>query len=245
MAGDFNPLIRIKGYIESVDLVKPAPPAEKWCVPIYEPATLLTDYLLGLLTAVLGWRMARQAVPESRTSPRLFGAALGATALGSFTGGTYHGFAPVLGSFAGAVLWKAATLSMGFASFLLTAAVITSVWSAAARRRLILAAAFKLAIYAVWMVTHDDFLYVIVEYGSSLIIMLALLAAGRMHGAPRFRMYLAGGILVSIVAAAIQQSGVRLHRHFNHNDLMHVVQMGAVWLLYQGGRRLHDADGRS
>jgi hypothetical protein len=95
------------------------------------------------------------------------------------------------------------------------------------------------------MLTHDDFLYVIAEYGSSLLIMLALMAAGCLHGAPQFRAYLAGGILVSIGAALIQQSGVRLHRHFNHNDLMHVVQMGAVWLLYQGGRRLHDADGGS
>jgi hypothetical protein len=49
-----------------------------------------------------------------------------------------------------------------------------------------------------------------------------------------------GGILASIAAAVVQQSGVRLHRHFNHNDLMHVVQMGGVWLLYQGGARLRD-----
>ena len=45
-------------------------------------------------------------------------------------------------------------------------------------------------------------------------------------------------------APLLQQSGIRLHAHFNHNDLMHVVQMGAVWLLYEGGRRLRDANGR-
>ena len=70
------------------------------------------------------------------------------------------------------------------------------------------------------------------------------MAAHRVRGGPGHRAYLIGGILVSAVAAVIQRSGVRLHTHFNHNDLMHVVQMGAVWLLYQGGRRLQDANGR-
>jgi hypothetical protein len=134
---------------------------------------------------------------------------------------------------------------MGAASFLLTAGAVTSARAGRSRGWLIGAAAAKLAVYSLWMLTHDDFFYVIVEYGSSLLIVLVLIAANRLNGTPGFRAYLSGGILVSIVAAALQQSGIRLHRHFNHNDLMHVVQMGAVWLLYQGGRRLHDAGGRS
>ena len=106
-------------------------------------------------------------------------------------------------------------------------------------------AASKLVAYSGWMLTHDAFAYVIGEYGSTLVLVLALLAANRIRGEGKHRAYLAGGILVSIAAAAIQQSGIRLHPHFNHNDLMHVVQMGAVWLLYQGGRRLHDANRRA
>ena len=49
------------------------------------------------------------------------------------------------------------------------------------------------------------------------------------------------GIGVSILAALVQQSGFDLHRHLNHNDLQHVVQMLAVWLLYRGGTLLRDA----
>lgn len=212
-------------------------------MPIFEPATLSTDYLLGSLAAMLGWRMAREASAAGRQAPRLFGGALGATAIGSFAGGTYHGFAPIMAPAAAAMLWRASTIAMGAASFFLTAAVVTSAWAGSVRRGLLWAATIKLVGYTVWMLTHDDFLYVILEYGSSLLIVLALLAANRMNGAGGFRGYLCGGIFVSIAAAAIQQSGARLHEHFNHNDLMHVVQMGAVWLLYQGGRRLHDANG--
>ena len=36
------------------------------------------------------------------------------------------------------------------------------------------------------------------------------------------------------VGAGIQQGGFSLHSHFNHNDLFHVVQMGAFYLLFRG-----------
>ncbi len=93
------------------------------------------------------------------------------------------------------------------------------------------------------MLGHDDFRFVIYDYGSTLAILLLLLMSGRTSGMSGHRAYIASGIVVSIAAAAVQQSGFRLHRHFNHNDLMHVVQMGGVWLLYKGGARLRDAGG--
>jgi hypothetical protein len=45
---------------------------------------------------------------------------------------------------------------------------------------------------------------------------------------------------VTIAAAAVQQSGFDLHRNLNHNDLQHLVQMIAVFLLYLGGAKLRD-----
>jgi hypothetical protein len=41
-----------------------------------------------------------------------------------------------------------------------------------------------------------------------------------------------------VAAALVQRSGFALHRHFNHNDLYHVVQMLGTWLLYRGGSEL-------
>jgi hypothetical protein len=67
-----------------------------------------------------------------------------------------------------------------------------------------------------------------------------LKATGLLAAVPAHRRYIAAAIGVSIAAAAVQQSGLRLHTHFNHNDLMHVVQMGGVWLLFKGGVRLRD-----
>ena len=94
------------------------------------------------------------------------------------------------------------------------------------------------------MLEHDGFVFVILDYGTTLLVVLALTLVGRLRGDPRCRPYIAGGIATSIAAAVVQQSGIRLHQHFNHNDVMHVIQMGGVWLLYSGGSRLRDAGGR-
>ena len=38
-----------------------------------------------------------------------------------------------------------------------------------------------------------------------------------------------------MLAALFQQGRVAIHAHFNHNDLYHVIQMGAMYFLFRGG----------
>jgi hypothetical protein len=212
-------------------------------VTISEPSTLITDYLLGTLAEVCGVLLLKKNVSLRQASIRLWALALFATASASYLGGTYHGFQHASGATVAGLLWKATTISMGLASFLLLAAALSASFSGQNRRWLLSAAALKLATYAVWMLGHDEFRYVIYDYGSTLALLLVLVIAGKTHGVGGHRAYIASGIVVSIAAAVVRQSGVRLHQHFNHNDLMHVVQMGGVWLLYKGGARLRDAGG--
>ena len=209
-------------------------------VTISEPTTLVTDYLLGTLSEVLGVLLLGLNRTLRQTCITLWAMALMAAALGSYVGGTYHGFQHALSPQAATVLWKLTTISMGIASFLLLAAALTSAFSGQGRRWLIGAAAAKFVVYAIWMIGHDDFRYVIYDYGSTLIVLLLLVITERTTGVGGHRAYIASGILVTIAAAVVQQSGIRLHQHFNHNDLMHVVQMGGVWLFYRSGARLRD-----
>ena len=51
---------------------------------------------------------------------------------------------------------------------------------------------------------------------------------------------MAGGVLVSFMAAAVQVNGVALHAHFTHNDFYHVIQMGGMYLFYRGVLVLKD-----
>ncbi len=72
---------------------------------------------------------------------------------------------------------------------------------------------------------------------------LALDGGGFRPGATRRRAagWIVAGILASFVGAGVQMSGFALHRHFNHNDLYHVIQAGALYLLFRGGMLLRDA----
>jgi len=45
-----------------------------------------------------------------------------------------------------------------------------------------------------------------------------------------------------MLAALFQQSRVSIHRYFNHNDLYHVIQAGALYCLYRAGALLHDKE---
>lgn len=180
---------------------------------ILEPATVVTDYLLGaasLWFAARLWRMRRGAA-----WPLVFVF----TALGSIAGGTFHG----LGG--GTALWKTTTIAIGLASFFLLVAVRVPVVVALA----------KFMVYATWMVVgHDQFVYVIVDYGISLLIVVAIeIVLWFRARAPQTRWIIAS-VGFSVVAAIVQQQQVDLHSRFNHNDLYHVVQLAALWLLYRG-----------
>ena len=208
---------------------------------ISEPTTVLTDYVLGILTACLARQLWRESQMRRHTTVAWWSAALGATAVASFAGGTYHGFAPAMG-WRGPLLWKLTTLAVGSASFFLLAAAIWAAAGGATRSLLLAAATAKLVLYWWWMLHHDEFVFVILDYGSTLLVVGGLTLMNGLRGSGH-RRFLAGGIALSVIAAGVQQSRFQLHKHFNHNDLMHVIQMGAVWLLYEGGRRLHDARG--
>ena len=109
------------------------------------------------------------------------------------------------------------------------------------RSTLMALASLELIVYLGWVTRHDDFIYVIEDYGSSLIVIAILQIAAWVRSRVPSAPWVLGSIALSVVGAAIQASGFSLHRNFNHNDLYHVVQLVALWMLYRGGRVL---DGR-
>jgi hypothetical protein len=56
----------------------------------------------------------------------------------------------------------------------------------------------------------------------------------------RASLFIVLGVITSVAGAVVQRSGFDLHRNFNHNDLFHVVQIGANYLFYRGALRLSD-----
>ncbi len=205
-----------------------------------EPTTLLTDYALGALTGFLAGLLFRVRRLRAEVSVTLWAFALAAAALAAFTGGTFHGFTLYLGKLPAEILWKVTVYSIGVASSCMLAGTIVASVSRRIGRWLLLATVLKLALYAAWMTGHDDFRWVIYDYALSMLGVLLL----QTYAAYKLRIesarWIIAGIAVSLVGAVVQQRGFTLHQHFNHNDLYHVIQMAATYLLFRGAHLSED-----
>ena len=58
------------------------------------------------------------------------------------------------------------------------------------------------------------------------------------------RKWLVSGALVTLAGFAIQQAPIRPNLDFNHNDIYHIIQIGALYLFFRGARLLKDARSR-
>jgi hypothetical protein len=178
---------------------------------MHDPMALATDYLLALAAVTFAVRLWNRH--------RLWALAFLFTALAAFLGGTYHAFAPENG-----LLWKAVVFSVGIASFFLLAG--------SGGRALRIFATVKLIAYLAWMSTHDEFVWVIADYGISLLILGVVFTVWR---SPATRWVLAS-IAASIAGALVQQFRVTLHPFWmDFNDIYHLIQIVALWLLYRAG----------
>ena len=203
--------------------------------------TMLTDYLLGVWTLYLAFKLIREGIGISQRSILLWGLSFFATGIAAIIGGTSHGFALYFGTVTREVIWTATLYSIGFTSLFLLSAVIIATIKNPLRNWLIAFTVVKFILFAVWIFSHPEFKYVIYDYVPAMIAVLILQVYVKYSRGDRSATWIIAGILVSFGAAAVQQSGYMLHEHFNHNDLYHVIQMGAVFLLYKGGRLLRDA----
>ena len=186
-----------------------------------EPMTI-TDYLLGAVGG-LGFAAALQ---EHETLTAILGPRLcracdrGASSAAPGTAScraTCCGRPPSLRSASRASAWSPARPSRPLrddATALLIARGRSSCW-----------------LYSGWMLFHDEFIFVVLDTGIALLVVAAL-HLWQWNGP------MLAGVAASVVAGLVQASGFKLHEHFNHNDLYHVIQIARVFLLYRGARRL-------
>lgn len=206
---------------------------------LHEPTTFATDLALAALTGVFAVKLLRRAAQIGSPALRLWGAAFVASALAALLGGLYHGFGPEMGT-ASVSLWKATLYAGGATSFFLAAGGITAALRGQIRRVSIILVALKASAYVATVTADPEFRWLVYEYGSTLLGLAVWQLARWRRGAAPGAGSILGGIAASLAAALVQRSGVALHEHFNHNDLYHLVQMGATALLYRGGEAIRE-----
>ena len=214
---------------------------------ITEPATLATDYLLAVFTAWLGRRLALAArvaewngFIEKAGAQRWWSMAFMATAIAGAAGGTVHGFQQMMARPVTNLLWLATLESLVVAAFaVVSAAIVLIGWSRTARFAATFAAAVAFGSYGLWVINNPVFLAAIAAYGAAFAVLVGVrLYVRPLDGGGRLMI---AGVALSLVAAGVQQSGWAIHPKFNHNDLYHVIQAVAVWLLYRSARATDQA----
>ncbi len=207
---------------------------------VIEPMTFLTDYVLGAVSLWLSVRLFAHGRREGQRAVTFWATGFAMLGIAALTGGAYHGLPLVLGQTAAKILWKATVYSIGLASLLFFTSAVMATVTKPLRRWLLYLAAAKLLVYGTWMSFHDAFAYVIYEYSPTLVVILALQVYAGFKRKAASAPWVVAGVLLSFAGAAIQMSGLAPHRHFNHNDLYHVIQIVAMIALYKGGRLLRD-----
>jgi len=207
---------------------------------IFEPMTVLTDVVLGAVAFVLAVRLGYAAAAEHAAAGVALAAALLAAAFAALLGAAAHGVDPHAERELRARLWRGTLYVTGLVGAASIAAVSLFAARGAVRAAILAFAALKLLAYLVKVTRRPEFSVAAVDYGGA----LAILLAGAAYAAIRWRApgagWIIGGVLVSLAAGLVQARRVAPHRHFNHNDLYHVIQIVALYMFYRGGVLLVD-----
>jgi hypothetical protein len=216
-----------------------------WWQTLSGTATPATHYALATLTGYFTWRLMAAGRRHPDLSLRLWAAAFAAVALCAVCAGTHQAFGARLDPVVAQSLWRA-TLCLAGAAGLLFLSVIVHVYTTGRVRLALLAlAATKFIVLVLWIAGHDDLHYVVYDTVATLLPVLVLSAWGAWSRRGGPAPWVLAGILVSLVAALMQQGRVALHPSFDHHNLFHVIQMAAMYFLFRAGLEMRDQPGES
>ncbi len=210
-----------------------ATPCSAGYVNLHEPATFLTDCLLGGLALFLAWRL-RAPTPAVRWWRHTFVL----TSASAIVGGTYHGFGPNFPPAFQSAWWLITLWIISGVSACIAMSLLHELAPAQRQpfwRRVI---GFKFALALAIAVVRPDFGVAIVDYGLALASWLVAAVAVRRAWSG----WILAGLGLSAVAAIVQQSGWPRLPAFNHNDLYHLIQALGLIAFFQGARRLGMSD---
>lgn len=207
-----------------------------------EPDVTLTDYAIALLCAVFCVLAARWRVADE-TLRRWWIVLFASIGAGAAFGGTVHGFFLDPATLGNAVLWRATLLSLGVTSaamWMIGSRLIVPEPAATWVRR---AAVAQLLVYAIIVIWIDQrFLIAIATYLPATVFLLVVFIILRSRMPARGVGPGIAGLLLTFVAAAVQQLRIAIHpTWFNHNALYHVIQGIALYLLFRTARSLTEA----
>lgn len=202
-----------------------------------EQTTAVTDALLALL-ALAGFFYLRRIGQADPWKAGLWSWTMALLAFAALVGTVAHGFK--MSPETNRLFWHPLNLALGLTIALFVAGVVYDAWGLpAARRVLPVMVGIGVVFFGITVAIPGTFRIFIVYEGLGMLFALGvyawLAATGRLPGAG----LMAAGVLVTMIAAAIQASdsvSLTFIWPFDHNGLYHLIQMGGVLLLLAGLR---------
>jgi len=196
-----------------------------------EPMTVLTDVLLAAAAIWAGSRI----LGASRAPVHLyFALSFFLIALGTLAGATIHAVRHTSLVRWVPLLWRITGIAVGTSVTAMLAGTFYHLLPAEYADILRWTVLGLSIVYAAWIWRDYRFRNVIVFYSVSMAFILGAMGLSYVStGSPGAKL-IAVGILISFAAAAVQRSGFRLARHFNHNDIYHVIQLIGLYFFYRG-----------
>lgn len=189
-----------------------------------QPMVALTDFLITALSFYFSyWFWCQGQLNGIRAN---FIGLFASIAAASLLGGIVHGFLPLAEEPVRQIFWVLTLLSVGFSSYniwminlhLLNSHRLMSVGRMVAR------VMFALYVIVLLSVTQEFYIAIISYIPATFVLMLLILSRVARHRA-RADIYGILGLILTFVAAYIQQARLVIHPvYFDHNVLYHVVQ---------------------
>lgn len=198
---------------------------------IVEPMTMITDFMITLVAVYCFFNLKKNKASKYWQQAFVF---LGLSAL---AGGAHHGFANLWSEELNFYSWKLTLLSIGGVSLNLAFEAIYRLKTKYSKSLKALFALKTSVYFVVVLFFADQFFVVILEYLPNLIFLLLVSIFLFFKERMQTHFYIILGVLISLIATAIQVSGLSFHEHFNHNDLYHVVQIIGLIFYYKSALR--------
>lgn len=200
-----------------------------------ELTTAATDALIAALAGVCVV-LLRQWRERDRWKVGVWSWVLGLLALAALLGAAVHGF--VLSQRIQALLWHPLFLALGLVVALFVVAAVYD-WRGrdAARRILPIMLVVALLFYAITRLASGTFLVFVLYEAVAMLFALTIYVSLAVRRSLAGAGWIAAGIGLNIVAAAIQASGavsITIIWPFDHNGVFHLVQIVAIVLLMRG-----------
>jgi hypothetical protein len=207
-------------------------PAAWW--RLSEPSNVASNLVLAAGAAVLALRLGGAG---GGAGVALLACALALIGVAAVLGAMVHGLTRQLGERRWRALWRLTLWVAALVNGTLLAGIVIVELRGPAMTALVAVALVKFVVAARHAARDGDFRWVVLDSGLSLAIVAALAAAAWLEGsatAPAAP-WLLGAVVVSVAAGLVQQCARAPHRHLTCNDLYHLGQLVAVYLLYRGG----------